>query len=952
MNVDALSPANTIVRLTNFASIFGRYVDVGADWSPDGRKIAVPIRYSAFPTDRSDLWLIDLTNPNNCRELFINTVNKSYVGNVAWSPDGRYIAFLSSKLMVLRMDVPNSLPQVLFDAQAAGMDEFTWSPDGSHLLYRGPGNTVRKLVINYVNSNPAQGIQSAIVDPFLIQLPIENATSYNRLRYAPSGQYFSITKVSCPNVNCNSSVIIYQPMSNATPKTYIYGRFSEAWTPDSRYMLFDTGGVLQACPVIIPYPTTYPGCTPLGNVASTDSRPQWRKAWDTYGIFRNSEARFYLRHSLSSGPADTTLYFGDPARTYSPVMGDWNGDSVDTVGLYDSVSTQFFLRNSNTTGFADYALVFGAPGDTPLAGRWTANANHDGIGVFRPSNGVLYLKNELTSGFSDYAMVLGNPGDAGVAGDWNRDGIDSIGVYRPDLSRFYLANSVTNGIVYADLTIDYGDGSQDKPVTGDWVRLGNTRIGVYRNGTFRLRDDLSAGAENYIAQFSLAGADAGTPLGDASDKPVVGHFVPVYSGQLTALPNPPCVVQLGPNAKPAAYKDSTWLLLNPADRPAPDVLLPLTATSPATLPVYRRLYAPTQPYAPDAVKIVQVFYNGDYYWFDSSTGVSGVPPVGCNLPAPSTPTPVSVTSVPRTSVPTVVYPWSRPAFSFFPLGDIQNTTVPNAMSVDVRNSLLGTNGRGCRLFAKYSSDYTSTAGLHPGFDFYVPVGSPVYAADYGVVIGISGIRFRGSKLANQPNSMAPEDAESNMRVGVIIRHGYSMMIYEHLGGTYVGVGATVSPGQPIGWVGPYPELPASGTVQTPFPAFGPHLHFEVLTYVPGDNQSWPTLMAAHMTPNGVFQESIYPAVKPSTRLNLTTYFPSQSQTALDRCVELAYTSKFYTSFSIGRPNGPPSTPVVAPTNQNTFCFYPRYSGGVLTFPTVTGPSISTCDQPPLLAPTP
>jgi hypothetical protein len=239
---------------------------------------------------------------------------------------------------------------------------------------------------------------------------------------------------------------------------------------------------------------------------------------DTIGVYRPSNQTFYLRNSNSSGSANITIQYGylcNGAVCNYPVVGDWDGDGVDTIGMYDRSRGQFQLRERNTPGAPYYVAVLGNPNDTPLAGRWTSKMGQDGIGVFRPSNGILYLKKEIVTGVSDYFAVMGNPGDVGLAGDWDGDGLDSVGVYRPSQSQFYLTNNnQPNGITFSDVNFIYGDGAQDKPFVGDWTGNSVSKPGVYRNGTFLLRNALSAGAP-----------DASFAFGSAGDMPLAGKWV-------------------------------------------------------------------------------------------------------------------------------------------------------------------------------------------------------------------------------------------------------------------------------------------------------------------------------------------------------------------------------------------------------------------------------------------
>jgi hypothetical protein len=247
---------------------------------------------------------------------------------------------------------------------------------------------------------------------------------------------------------------------------------------------------------------------------------------DTIGIYRNGT--FNLRLHNSTGYADLSPAFnpGGGSAAY-PVVGDWAGIGYDTIGVSNRNNGLFSLCNANDTATCANAsnvtqLVLGNANDMPLSGRWTINATHVGVGVFRPSNGLIYLKTQLATGYADDTMVLGIPGDVGLAGDWNGKGFDSPGVYRPSNITFYLSNQVCNCSVYGNYAIQYGVGG-DAPVVGDWIAQGHDGVGLFRqsNGYTYLRNTLTTGYADITFVYGIAG-----------DIPVAGHW------QLTYPPGP------------------------------------------------------------------------------------------------------------------------------------------------------------------------------------------------------------------------------------------------------------------------------------------------------------------------------------------------------------------------------------------------------------------------------
>ena len=86
------------------------------------------------------------------------------------------------------------------------------------------------------------------------------------------------------------------------------------------------------------------------------------------GVFRNGD--FYLRNSISSGPADIIYSYCLSAN--EPLTGDWNGDGKTEVGAYHN-GTWYLDYNGNGSydgPVIDRTAGFGLPGYRPIVGDW------------------------------------------------------------------------------------------------------------------------------------------------------------------------------------------------------------------------------------------------------------------------------------------------------------------------------------------------------------------------------------------------------------------------------------------------------------------------------------------------------------------------------------------------------------------------------------------------------
>ncbi|MEA2686604.1 MAG: hypothetical protein QOE93_1799 [Actinomycetota bacterium] len=208
----------------------------------------------------------------------------------------------------------------------------------------------------------------------------------------------------------------------------------------------------------------------------------------------------YLRQTRTSGPADFSYTYGDPADF--PLMGDWDGNGTKTPGVFRAGT--WFLRNSNSTGVADAAFGYGNPLDYPVVGDWNGDGV-DTVGIFR--GGTWYFRNSNSTGVADATWGFGDPGDTPIVGDWNGNGTDTFGVVRRGV--WYVANYFDPGV--ADVAWGYGN-PEDTPVVGDWDNDGDSTAGIFRDGQWYISNSLGAST-----------ADVNFHFGDPGDRLVPWH---------------------------------------------------------------------------------------------------------------------------------------------------------------------------------------------------------------------------------------------------------------------------------------------------------------------------------------------------------------------------------------------------------------------------------------------
>ncbi len=234
---------------------------------------------------------------------------------------------------------------------------------------------------------------------------------------------------------------------------------------------------------------------------------------DGVGLFDAEQGRWHLRDAKRT--ADS-FFYGNPFDV--PIMGDWDCDGVDTPGLFRPSDAFFYLRNTNTPGVADLRFFAGNPRDIPLAGDWDRDGC-DEVGLFRPDQNRIFLFDDLATndaglGAADVTYVFGDPGDKPFAGDFDGNGRDEVGLHRESTGLVYYRLSHSTGIAHAQFV--FGD-PDDRLVAGDWTGDGTDTVGVFRPSV----------ASFFVRHQNTQGnADAVFAFGDSDWLPVAGVFSP------------------------------------------------------------------------------------------------------------------------------------------------------------------------------------------------------------------------------------------------------------------------------------------------------------------------------------------------------------------------------------------------------------------------------------------
>jgi hypothetical protein len=86
-------------------------------------------------------------------------------------------------------------------------------------------------------------------------------------------------------------------------------------------------------------------------------------------LWRPSARKVFFDNDLD-GFADFTFDYTGAAPTDRIVAGDWDGDGVDTVGVYRPSDATFYLRDTYSQSGANIVIEMGASYMSPVAGSW------------------------------------------------------------------------------------------------------------------------------------------------------------------------------------------------------------------------------------------------------------------------------------------------------------------------------------------------------------------------------------------------------------------------------------------------------------------------------------------------------------------------------------------------------------------------------------------------------
>ncbi len=405
-------------------------------WSPNGQRIAYG--------DESGVWTAN-TDGTNATLIATPSIGQplngpttpSSITSVAWSPDGKRIAFEEwtgggyvagfSFVGVINADGTGRRSFACTIGISGLLDTLDWAPDGSVLLcgeMNGPMLTIEPdgshLSVVGQGDRPVWSPDGSVIlhGSGVLWEDTRELWSYD---IASDTRKRLLEEFWGYDLSWQPTSLLPQPVGLVDPLSGIW-------------RVAGTDGVARV------FYYGNPGDYPIMGDWNCDGV-------DTPGLYRQSDGYVYLRNSNTQGNANIRFYFGNPGDV--PIAGDFNGDGCDTVSIYRQTEGRVYIinklgQNDGGLGAADYSYYFGNPGDKPFVGDFNGDGI-DTVGLHRESTGLVYFRNSNTQGNAEFEFYFGNPADRLIAGDWNGDGADSPAIYRPSDRTFYFRYTNTQG---------------------------------------------------------------------------------------------------------------------------------------------------------------------------------------------------------------------------------------------------------------------------------------------------------------------------------------------------------------------------------------------------------------------------------------------------------------------------------------------------------------------------
>lgn len=125
--------------------------DMNPQWSPDGKYIA----YISDKNGEFNIWLYDVQSGT---EKALTKDLKTYIFNLKWSPDSKKIAWNEKKNTLNIIDAATGVNEVVETSGKGSIGSYNWSPDSKYLTYIRPEKGMSNIIVYNTGNKEKQQI--------------------------------------------------------------------------------------------------------------------------------------------------------------------------------------------------------------------------------------------------------------------------------------------------------------------------------------------------------------------------------------------------------------------------------------------------------------------------------------------------------------------------------------------------------------------------------------------------------------------------------------------------------------------------------------------------------------------------------------------------------------------------------------------------------------------------